>query len=226
MNHERNPEVLLARIDRLERRLAGVTRTLSVAGALLILVVTAMLVSHRVAASPAGGGAAPGEIVATSVKLVDATGRPRAALYVDGQVAGLALSDPAGTDAAAPEHGRRIDEAVHRRHETGLPAHQPRAAGRRPAAQPGRQRELHRAHAFWRDPFDRRLEPGQLGGARDHRVLCRPAAKADGRPVAGAETGRPHDRLAAGGAGAASLRRRPTSAAPAPSRRPRPAAPR
>ncbi len=96
MNHERNPEVLLARIDRLERRLAGVTRTLSVAGALLILVVTAMLVSHRVAASPAGGGAAPGEIVATSVKLVDATGRPRAALYVDGQVAGLALSDPAG----------------------------------------------------------------------------------------------------------------------------------
>lgn len=93
---DHDPEVLLTRIDRLERRLARIVWVGSAAAALLALFVAAMLASDRGVALAQGRAAAPTEIVATSVKLVDATGRPRAALYVDGQVAGLALSDPAG----------------------------------------------------------------------------------------------------------------------------------
>ena len=93
---DRDPEVLLARIDRLERRLAGITRLLSAGAALVGLGIVALLASQRSVVSAETRGAAPSELVATSLKLVDASGRPRAALYVDGQTAGLAISDPAG----------------------------------------------------------------------------------------------------------------------------------
>jgi hypothetical protein len=96
MSPEHDPGVLLARIDRLERRVAVVTRTLSVTAALLVLVVVAVLASNRGVASAQGRGAAPAEIIASRFKLVDAAGRPRAVLSVDGDVAGLAISDPAG----------------------------------------------------------------------------------------------------------------------------------
>ena len=92
---DRDPDVLLSRIDRLELRLAGITRTLGVAAVLVVLAVIAVLGSHRGVVSAQGRGT-PGELVATSLKLVDSAGRPRAALYVDGKTAGLALSDPAG----------------------------------------------------------------------------------------------------------------------------------
>jgi hypothetical protein len=94
MMPERDPDVLLARLARLERRLAGITRILAVAAGILILLVVGALASNRGVVVAQGRAAA--EIVASSIKLVDATGRPRAALYVDGQSAGLAISDPAG----------------------------------------------------------------------------------------------------------------------------------
>jgi hypothetical protein len=93
---ERDPEVLLARVDRLERRLARITRILAVAVTLVVLAAIAVLAGSRSPVLAQARGAAPGELVATSLKLVDATGRPRAVLYVDGKTAGLALSDPTG----------------------------------------------------------------------------------------------------------------------------------
>jgi hypothetical protein len=92
---ERDIEVLLARIDRLERRLARVTRTLTVAVTLLLFAAVAVGLSSRPVFAQARA-ATPGDLVATSLKLVDATGRPRVVLYVDGKAAGLALRDPAG----------------------------------------------------------------------------------------------------------------------------------
>ena len=96
MTPDRDPELLLARIDQLERRLAGIIRLLSVSAALIVLAAVVALASRRGVVSAQGRGAAPSEIVATSLKLVDANGRPRGAFYVDGQTAGLALSDPGG----------------------------------------------------------------------------------------------------------------------------------
>jgi hypothetical protein len=95
MSHERDDEALLARIDRLERGLTRLRRMLTMTAAGLLFALLAVAASNWIVAS-AQGRAVPGEIVATSMKLVDATGRPRAALYVDGQTAGLAISDPSG----------------------------------------------------------------------------------------------------------------------------------
>src|SRR5690349_14426106 len=94
---DRDPDVLLARIDGLERRLADVTRILSICGVVAVLAGAAALASQRagVVVSAQGRGPAPA-MVASRITLVDAGGKPRAALYVDGQTAGLALSDPGG----------------------------------------------------------------------------------------------------------------------------------
>lgn len=92
---DRDPDLLLARIALLERRLAAVIRRL-VVGAAVVAIGAMVAVATARSVVSAQGRDTPSEIVATSVKLVDASGKPRAVLYVDGQTAGLALSDPAG----------------------------------------------------------------------------------------------------------------------------------
>jgi hypothetical protein len=91
-------DILLDRIERLERRHARVMRTLSLGAATLGAIGIAWLagVDVGVPASAQSRAGAPSEIVASSIKLVDANGKPRAALYVQGQSAGFAVSDPAG----------------------------------------------------------------------------------------------------------------------------------
>jgi hypothetical protein len=97
MTIERDPEALLTRIDRLERRIAVVTRILAATASLLVLGVAAWLASGGGVASAQGRAAVPAEISAGRFRLVDATGKSRALLYVDdNQAAGLALSDPQG----------------------------------------------------------------------------------------------------------------------------------
>jgi hypothetical protein len=97
MSPDRDPVMLLARIDRLERRAAVMARALTAIVVLLGLVVVALLASDREVASAQGRAAVAEEVVARRFKVVDASGKPRALLYVDEQQAvGLALSDPAG----------------------------------------------------------------------------------------------------------------------------------
>jgi len=89
-------DILLERIERLEQRHARVMRTLSVGGATLGAIAVAWLAGAGDRVLAQGRTGAPAEIVASSIKLVDASGRPRAAFYVQGQSAGFAVSDPAG----------------------------------------------------------------------------------------------------------------------------------
>jgi hypothetical protein len=96
MSSEQDPGALQVRIDRLERRVAIVTGTLAVTAALLVIAVMAALADGHAVVSAQGRSAAPAELVATRFKLVDAAGKPRGAFYVEGQTAGVALSDPAG----------------------------------------------------------------------------------------------------------------------------------
>ena len=97
MSLDRDPDALLARIDRLERRAALVTRLLAATVALVVVGLAALLAGDRWVASAQGRAAVPEEVVARRFKVVDAAGKPRVMLYVDeNQAAGVALSDPAG----------------------------------------------------------------------------------------------------------------------------------
>jgi hypothetical protein len=96
MRTESDPGAVQARIDGLERRIATLTRALAAAATLLVLAIAATLAGGRASAAAQGRGAAAAEVVASRFTLVDATGRPRAVLSVDGPTAGLAISDPAG----------------------------------------------------------------------------------------------------------------------------------
>jgi hypothetical protein len=96
MRVELDPELLVARIEMLERRLTWLWRAAVTTVVALALGVAGLLAGRPVVAAQSRGGV-PAEIVASSFKLVDAAGRPRGILHVDAnKVAGLALYDPSG----------------------------------------------------------------------------------------------------------------------------------